>query len=153
MPQPQTILLASLIANGPDGCDALARRLRLSNTTRARMSAAENWALTLAPDASDQAIRALVFRAGPRSFCDAVLLAAGNTAQIWSPETIARMLELAADFVPPKPPVTGRDLLALGIPTGRYLGVTLDRLSEMWIASDFTLTKQELLANVAVARD
>jgi poly(A) polymerase len=113
------------------------------------MVAAETWAPTLSHDMSDEAIRAVAFRAGPDTVCDASLLAAGNAAELWSAAALARLIDQAKNFRPPHPPIAGSDLLALGMTPGQKLGATLDQLIDHWIASDFTLTKQALLASLA----
>jgi poly(A) polymerase len=43
-------------------------------------------------------------------------------------------------------PVKGADLMALGMPAGPDIGATLERLEQRWIGSQFTLPKDELLA-------
>jgi poly(A) polymerase len=43
-------------------------------------------------------------------------------------------------------PVKGADLMALGMQAGPEIGTTLERLEERWVASQFTLPKDELLA-------
>ncbi len=50
----------------------------------------------------------------------------------------------------PEFPVTGYDLIQLGMRPGPLYGVTLDRLRNMWADSGYTSTKEQLLANVQV---
>lgn len=58
------------------------------------------------------------------------------------------LLNQLRDWQPPQFPVSGKDLIALGIPKGRRFGNILDRLKESWIESDYELTKEQLLENV-----
>lgn len=58
------------------------------------------------------------------------------------------LLNQLRDWQPPQFPVSGKDLIALGIPKGRHFGNILDRLKESWIESDYELTKEQLLENV-----
>ena len=51
----------------------------------------------------------------------------------------------------PEFPVTGYDLIQLGMRPGPLYGVTLDSLKNLWANSGYTATKVELLANVQVA--
>lgn len=44
-------------------------------------------------------------------------------------------------------PIRGDDLLEIGL-SGKALGDTLKRLRVEWVASDYTLTKEGMLANV-----
>ncbi len=62
---------------------------------------------------------------------------------------ISAMLQLADTWDIPHFPVTGKDLLALGIPEGKRMGELLAKLDEAWEMSDYTLTKEALLARVA----
>jgi tRNA nucleotidyltransferase/poly(A) polymerase len=50
----------------------------------------------------------------------------------------------------PEFPVTGYDLIQMGMRPGPDYGVTLDRLRNLWADSGYTATKEELLANVQV---
>jgi len=45
----------------------------------------------------------------------------------------------------PRFPIRGNDLVGLGMPPGRELGATLERLERAWIASGFTLDREALL--------
>jgi poly(A) polymerase len=56
--------------------------------------------------------------------------------------TTSRALDVAA--ISPLP-VTGQDLLDLGMPAGKGLGQTLSLLEEAWIDSSFSLTRAQLL--------
>jgi tRNA nucleotidyltransferase/poly(A) polymerase len=58
------------------------------------------------------------------------------------------MLNLPSRWAAPNFPVTGRDLIELGFPSGPDLGRELKRLEDNWIASDFKATKDELLESI-----
>jgi poly(A) polymerase len=58
------------------------------------------------------------------------------------------MLILPSRWVSPSFPVTGRDLLDLGFPSGPVLGRELKRLEDYWIGTDFKSTKDELLESI-----
>ena len=47
----------------------------------------------------------------------------------------------------PRFPLSGADLVRLGMRPGRALGAELDRLEQLWIESGFTLDRDALLAN------
>lgn len=42
-------------------------------------------------------------------------------------------------------PVTGNDLIAMGMTPGRYMGLRMNAMREMWIASDYTMGKADML--------
>ncbi len=54
--------------------------------------------------------------------------------------------QLSRDWAIPVFPVKGRDLIALGAQAGPELGDALASLEQKWIASDFSLTKDQLTA-------
>ena len=59
---------------------------------------------------------------------------------------VAPYVALAMDFVAPVFPVTAKDLMAKGMVEGKALGDTLAQLERRWEESDYTLTKEALLA-------
>lgn len=48
-------------------------------------------------------------------------------------------------------PVQGRDLVAAGMAPGKTVGETLKRMREAWIASDYALTREELMIEVGAS--
>lgn len=78
-----------------------------------------------------------------------VAAARGNWSAHWQAD-IARML---AATHPPPFPLRGGDLVAIGIPAGPRVGLTLSRLETAWIDSGFTLGRADLLARAAKALD
>lgn len=53
------------------------------------------------------------------------------------------------DWVVPRFPITGTDLLNLGVKPGKPMGRVLDELRLRWAESNFTLTNEELRQSVA----
>lgn len=66
----------------------------------------------------------------------------------WGEAGKAAMLEQIAAIKPPKFPVGGSDLLALGMKPGPELGRVLQRLEQQWVESGFALDREDLLALV-----
>lgn len=58
------------------------------------------------------------------------------------------LFDMSDDFEIPSLPVQGRDLMAAGLLPGPEIGATLKRLEDLWVDSDFTLNKNELLAQL-----
>jgi poly(A) polymerase len=68
---------------------------------------------------------------------------------IWSFEAqVMDEINAAIRFELPVFPVTGKDLLALGLPAGREIGAILKSLESHWLDNDFTPSKAQLLALV-----
>lgn len=55
------------------------------------------------------------------------------------------LLEMAMQWPVPVFPITGQDLLALGIPPGKRIGQILRKLEQRWEASGYTYSKEQLL--------
>lgn len=55
---------------------------------------------------------------------------------------------LANDFWPVKFPIRARDLMEMGMAEGKALGEALAALEQRWEESDYTLTREELLAKL-----
>jgi poly(A) polymerase len=61
-------------------------------------------------------------------------------------DTISKWLDYTKNWTAPMFPVLGRDLIAAGLAPGPEMGRSLKRLEQLWVASDFSLTHDELLA-------
>ncbi|GAA0583718.1 CCA tRNA nucleotidyltransferase [Caenispirillum bisanense] len=152
-PDPLRRLAAVLTVSRPQA-QAVAERLRLSNADRDRL-------LDLSgprdgepePDAAAPPAvqRQVIYRLGQTRARDRILL-------LWAAERSAeghtnsartgawtRLLDLAAEWVPPSLPVQGRDAVAAGIPPGPAVGEALRTAEAAWLASDFGLDRDALL--------
>jgi hypothetical protein len=61
-------------------------------------------------------------------------------------DRVARLWNLSDTWTKPDLPVSGNDLLGRGIPAGPQLGAALKVMEGAWVASDFTMTRDDLLA-------
>ncbi len=128
--------------------EGLARRLKLSRHEARRLG---DWARaeTVAPDLSGPELRRLLYRNGNSGLADRIRLdlarelARDNPAGV---EGYRRLLDEALRWQAPRLPVSGRDLRSIGMEPGEAMGRMLAKLEEAWIASDFSLDRQELLA-------
>jgi poly(A) polymerase len=62
---------------------------------------------------------------------------------------ITNDITLPQRWTPPKLPIAGHDLIALGLKPGPELGVWLCDLESDWVASDFTLTECQMKERIA----
>jgi len=74
----------------------------------------------------------------------------------WIEETIRydgnfSLLQEFQNWEPPKFPVTGHKLIEMKIPAGKAMTQVLNHLRDLWIASDFTMTEDELVAHIPEA--
>ena len=132
---------ARLALLGGGDLDALQAAWRLANDTVARARSIVRAAALLADDKIAEA----AYRHGETAVQG--LAVAASQGQ-WGKSRLAEAARaLSATAVPPFP-VTGHDLAGLGMAPGPALGQELARLEQAWIASGFTLEKDDLLALV-----
>ena len=151
--QPDPLLrLESIIPPDSVRMEEMGKRLRMSNAERARLEA---WARADAvkPELSKQALRKTLYRGSKQAVLDRIRLAyaaaradaAGSDGAMIRAGGFARLLESAEHYDAPVFPVTGSDLLALGLKKGPSLGETLRSLETFWIDSGFSLDRSALL--------
>ena len=114
----------------------LARRLRLSNAESERLLALEGWRRVV-PAANGQSARALLYRLGPQSFADRVLVAwsrsqAGANDGAWQ-----ELASLPQRWTAPVFPLKAADFARRGMRAGPALGAAMRAAKEAWIAADF----------------
>jgi len=136
--------LAALLGREPGKTEVVAERLKLSNAERKRLTA---MAGPPPIGRSLKALRASAYRVGQQALYDWLLLWAAEDGDATEPN-LADALSQIESWTPPRFPVSGRDLRRAGITPGPALGRQLAELKERWIASDFTLSKSELLKSL-----
>ncbi|MDT6939113.1 CCA tRNA nucleotidyltransferase [Brucella pseudogrignonensis] len=130
----------------------LGKRLKMSNAERARLEA---WARADAvkSETSEQALKKLIYRGSSQAIQDRIRLSYASARQeaATSDEAMiraggySRLLDLTQKYQPLVFPVTGSDLLELGIEKGPGLGEVLRNLETLWIDSGFSLDRETLL--------
>ena len=147
--KPDPLLRLTALAFYPSGdAGPLARRLRLSGHERRRLTAiSADWAAVEA-DATVTADRRVIYRRGADGFRDIALIAWASAAQApGDPGWLAR-IALSEAWPPPRLPLTGQDVMALGIPGGPEVGRALDELENWWIGHDFAPGRDACLAEL-----
>ena len=136
MPPEPLRRLAALLP--PDRAKAveIAGRLRLSNAQKARL--AEGADRTPVP--ADP--RALAYRIGGDATLDRLLLTGDPRAAAWAGPLAA--------YQPPRLPISGKDLIAMGLPPGPAVSRRLNEVEERWIAAGFPAAPEKARA---IARD
>ncbi len=145
--------LEAIVPPDPERMAALAKRLRLSNVDRDRLTA---WALTDEPkeDESDGAFRVRLLFGNRGAIVDRLRLklavlrgkAGSDAAALQALARLSTRLQEAERFAPPEFPVSGHDLSQQGIAPGPDMGRRLDALKRRWAESGFTLKREALLA-------
>jgi poly(A) polymerase len=137
--------LAALVDIDASAMAAMAKRLRLSNAWRDRLTGlARPWPLDPAGDLRAQ--RLALYRLGTERYRDLALLQAAD-AGIDEPR-LAELLALAAAWTSPKFPLAGRDITALGIPPGPRVGQLLEEVRRWWEENDFAPDRKATLVKL-----
>jgi poly(A) polymerase len=128
--------LAALLPEDPGVAEAVAARLRLSNAARARIVGAAT------PGAVPADPRALAYQASATAAIDRLLLTNDPRAPDWA----ARL----KDWHRPRLPVSGGDLIAMGLAPGPAVAAALKEVEARWIAEGFPPDRDRVQA---IARD
>lgn len=143
---PPELKLAVLMAHASDkDIASLAARWKLPNVLVRYLSSVLSAKAEISPDMSLAAQKKLLRRLGKEIYIAAIAVAATSAGEVSSYHAL---LELPEKWTPPVFPVTGADLIAKGIPEGRELGDRLRALEEAWEASDYSLSKKQLLTKI-----
>jgi poly(A) polymerase len=135
--------LGALAVMVNEDAERLAERLRLSNAEIGRLLGLESW-WRIAPESDERGARALLYRLGPQSFADRVLLAWSRT-EAGSGDTAWRELaRLPQRWTAPDFPLKSADFTKLGIRPGPALGAAMRAAKEAWIAADFPSAADEI---------
>ena len=147
--EPDAVLRLSALLNSGDGT-AVAEHWKLSNAVRDRLVAALADGERIASHLKAPDVRRLLYANGPDVFRDRVRLA-WAVAPKSQPALAWRMLLAMADsWDRPHFPLSGRDVMAAGVPEGVAVGKVLAQLEAEWAGNDFTLGADELRARLAV---
>lgn len=116
---------------------ALARRLKLSNDERDRLTAALGEDVRVVSFLSMRETRRAIYKLGRRTFEDRVMLGWADdqkdkTATMWR-----ALLALSATWEPPVFPMNGDQVIYAGVPAGPLVGEALREVEAWWIDSDF----------------
>ncbi|SHM31546.1 CCA tRNA nucleotidyltransferase [Roseibium suaedae] len=137
--------LAALAGFVEEDGERLAQRLRLSNAERDRMVqglAGERRVAALGNRLSSR-LKEMIFLYGKDALVSGVLL--HTASERWPVERTTALLAEILACSEPKFPVSGSDLIALGIKPGPDIGTYLKKLETIWIADGLKMDRSELL--------
>ncbi len=137
--------LGALSVTVKEDGERLAERLRLSNAEAEQLAALDGWWRVL-PASGERGARALLYRVGPQTFADRVLVAwsrsdAGAADGAWH-----GLAKLPQRWTIPAFPLKAADFTRRGIAAGPVLGAALRSAEESWIAADFPAERAALAA-------
>jgi len=126
-----------------EDAERLAQRLRLSNTESARLLALECWWRVM-PQPDDRGAHALLYRLGPQSFADRVLLAWTRSPAGAADEGWRKLARLPHRWTIPVFPLKAADFMRRGVVAGPQLGEAMRAAEDAWIAADFPAERASL---------
>jgi poly(A) polymerase len=147
--------LAALGVLVTEDAERLRERLRLTNAESDRLTSMGDAWWRIVAGSSEQASRTLLYRLGPDSYLDRVLLA-------WSraPEGVAdpqwrALATLPSRWSAPLFPLKAADFMARNVEKGPHLGAAMRAAEQAWIEAGFPLDRETLarIADEAVASD
>ena len=124
--------LAALLSDA-SAAQAVATRWRLSNKDASRLAAMLTPPAEFAPGLAAPEQRRLLYRQGPERVLDWLLLAGADD------------LSPALSWQAPVLPLSGQDVLDLGLAPGPRVGDTLRAVEEWWIEGDFSAGREACL--------
>jgi poly(A) polymerase len=136
-PDPVRRLYALAVAK-PGDAARLRDRLRLSKAEFERLADLNLPEPAVEPAESEDRARCFIYRHGAATFRDGVLV---NWARDFNAAPSSalhrRLIKLADQWTPPKLPVTGKDVIAHGVPSGPEVGHILDLFEQWWMTAGF----------------
>ena len=122
---------------------AIGKRLRLSTQDSLRLGVMLAREPVLDLSGGARAWRAGIYRLGNKLYVDRLLLA------VDMPGDWRRALALAERWMPPELPVSGGDLLKMGLVPGPRVGALISAVEDWWVAGDFQADRATCLAELA----
>jgi poly(A) polymerase len=133
--------------------DQVAARWRLSSRDAERLAALSHDPLPTLRSTPPARRRAL-HRTGVEPYVDLVRLAAAEDGADDVGALLAEALAESERWQPKSLPITGHDVLALGVPAGPAVGEVLAKVEDWWIEEDFSPDHEACLAKArALSRD
>ena len=136
--------LGALLTSMASDVAATAERLRLSNRDRDRLLALGEPRVALSPYLPVREVRGLLYRTNKQRFRDRVLLDWSEDNERSNAVAWRALLAVADAWERPHFPLTGKDVMAAGIPEGPLVGRVLDEMEKWWIARDFFENRSDL---------
>ena len=136
VPDP-VLRLAALLDGEAPRVEALAQRWRLSSDVKARLEDLAGGREKIVSYLSIREMRKLLYRLGRARFIDRVRLRWAEDGKPSNQVAWRALLEMARSWERPVFPLSGRDVMAAGIPEGPQIGKVLAEVEEWWIDADF----------------
>jgi poly(A) polymerase len=145
--------LAALLPKDAAIAETVARRLKLSNAQSERLIAIVAPHETPDVEHGIAGARRLLYWLGAERYIDLAMLAwAGKRAleahRTGDNDHWVQLIDTALAWQPVRLPVSGADVLALGVAAGPQVGTLLAKVEDWWIAGDFQAGRDETLTQL-----
>jgi poly(A) polymerase len=129
--------LAALLPADANAANALADKLKLSNADRDRLADLAGGREKIVSYLSIKEVRRALYRLGAARFKDRVSLRWAEDKKESNFIQWRALLAMADAWERPTFPLSGRDVMAAGVPEGPLVGHVLGEVEEWWIDADF----------------
>ncbi len=129
--------LAALVVEVPEDGERLRERLRLSNEEEAVLLRAAAPSGGIGAGVSERLAKAYLYAHGQAAYRERLLLDWARSGDAAASPAWRQRFALADTWPVPKLPITGADIMALGVPAGPRVGELLRALENWWIGQDF----------------
>jgi tRNA nucleotidyltransferase/poly(A) polymerase len=145
--QPDSMMLLAVLAvRVEEEAERLSKSLRLSNAEADELTALPRAARKISAEMPEQEAKAALYRLGPKLYRGGVLLTWVQAREAVDNAAWRVLFALPDAWDIPAFPIKGGDLVAMGIGPGPEVGTVLRELERRWIASDFSTSRDALLA-------
>jgi poly(A) polymerase len=147
--------LAGIVPPVPDRLTAMAERLKMSSAERKYLQAFADYP-EVKETLSEREFRAMLYQHGAEGAIAKLRLAITSAVGKGDDDLDAlrrlgflhKLLDMAEGWEKPVFPVKGNDLIDKGLQPGPDMGSVLAKLEQLWIESDFTRLKSDLIATL-----
>lgn len=137
VPPDALLRLAALVLSDALDVAPLAARLRLSGAHRHRLANLVQARERVVSYLSARELRRALYRLGRSTFLDLVRLRWAGDAKTANDVQWRALLAMAETWQAPTLPLSGRDIMAAGVPAGPEVGRVMAEVEEWWIDADF----------------
>ena len=140
--------LAALAVELPEDAERMRERLRLSNEEHASLLRATQRTPDIGPASAEHAAKAYLYANGAEGYRERILMAWARSEDAPAHPAWRDRYALAERWQPPRFPLGGADIVALGVAPGPRVGELLRVLEAWWIAGDFAADETMLRAEL-----
>ena len=129
-----------------------ANRLKLPKATTTRLEKIGSLTHLIVVGLSKHDARKIIYLKGKQTFIDGLLVTSAGFPEKKPPDWV-KLHRLANAWTPPNCPITGEDILALGVPQGPLVGKLASEVEEWWIEGNFEASRRETLNQLTALVD